>query len=255
MTRWIAILLLGVAPLCFAKGPSKNHPDPDGTGNHVGVGSLPSGTKPLSPSPQWDPLLEIKDWLAMGSGCQGRKGWEGKNTSNVSFHVSRDAQDPLTYWITFDASEYGLRGDQPINPQRPTFARECAFRVSAFPQKRWKIASIAMESQFVVEKDKGARAQVFNRLLTGSSSLNEQHQEFATGDQMRHQAVTLKISPNPEGAAHFSQVPCEEPKVLGGDLSLVNHRDSFQDMVNITQPAHSKVRFAIKMAPCMVTSH
>lgn len=199
-----------------------------------------------APSLQISPILEIKDWLAMGSGCQARKDKAG----NVNFDVARDENDPLLYHIVFEVDQYRLEGDKPINPQNPTFARECAFRVAAYPKSRWKIENLSLTTGFVVQKDSGSTAEMYTKLLTGSASLNEWSQVFGSQETFAQKQIDLNLTPSPDGRKHLLEGECEAPKIVGADISFVNRRENFTPKVVIAPDVTGKVILNVKLSSC-----
>ena len=192
------------------------------------------------------PILEIKDWMAAGSGCRARMNQDG----NIHMNVVRDDKDLTTYHFYFDISGYSLDGTQPINAERPTFARECAFRVAAYPANRWRISNMEVTTDFIVSKSVGSTAELYTKLLTGSAPLGEWSQVLGKTEQAIKQPISVSLRPNDRGLAHLSSIECEQPKVLGADISLVNRRESFEQKVNIAANQVGTLKLSVKLSPC-----
>ena len=190
-------------------------------------------TKPIAP-PLVANGIEILDWLASGSGC---KGGATLPPGNVTMQIQRDTKNPRHMEITFQLANYTLEGANPINPEHPTFARECAFRIAVQPNEKMRIQNISARSSFQIEKDKGAWVGIQARLVAVTHGLKEWNRAFETNWDVRKETVPLVLEPDATGRNQLKSMECGESKLLGVDLSVLNKRDSFTPKVTVQSGA------------------
>ncbi len=176
----------------------------------------------------------------MGSGCFGRK---DHKDSVIGFHMKRDPVNPLVYEVVFEAQSYTLQGDKPIHRDHPTFARECAFRVAAYPAQGWEIAQIHwMSDGLTIKKAPGVEGDIFVRLVTGEKPLAQWHKKIEGKDQKTHLpiSVTSPVSPT----------TCQAPRILGTDMSFISRRETFSQDIQITPSGSGLLTMRIQLKPC-----
>ena len=172
------------------------------------------------------PVVEIKDWVASGSGCFGRMGQEGK----VDLKIIPTPQDPLKMTLVFDLGSYELDGNKAIT-HRPSFARECAIRIATYPKAGFRLRTASTQSSFVINKDKGIDASAQSRLLAGSFPLGTWTKEFPKTAQYTKRPLKLKLSADTEAQEFLRQSPCGQPRLVGVDISFLNKRESFKPKI------------------------
>lgn len=195
--------------------------------------------KPTATAPTI-PAVEIVEWLASGSGC---KGGSTLPPGNVTMHLQRDAKNPRHMEITFQLAPYALEGALPINPEHPTFARECAFRIAAQPGAHMRIQNIIARSSFHIEKEKGAWVGIQARLLTVTQALRSWSRTYEKEWDVRKETVPLMLEPDIAGRNQLKSMECGESKLLGLDLSVLNKRDSFTPKVSV----HSGIQLVLSL--------
>src|SRR5262249_52534408 len=135
--------------------------------------------------------LEIRDWVALGSGCRGSKKEPG---GNVNVEVKPVPNVPDRYIIKVYIPDYALSGDVPITPDKPTFARECSLRMATYPQKGWQIHMISADMKIDARKSALARLLLTSRIAFANGSLGKWEKEL-TNDQSTHLTQMVHVVP------------------------------------------------------------
>jgi hypothetical protein len=190
--------------------------------------------------------LVVSDWIATGSGCQGQMG----KIQNIKMTYTQDEKNPFSHKITFSLPSYELSGEKPITPQRPTFSRECALRIALDPPKNTRIKNIYMESQFLVNKDKGVKAEMNYRLLTGSGLVATKKEVLEEDVEVKNKKIPLNLSMDNKGKKSLAAGSCSASKLVGIDFSLSNERQSFKEKVNIAQEKDQEVVLSVELEAC-----
>ena len=189
--------------------------------------------------------LEIKDWFALGSGCKGKAG----DIGDIRMNLEKNVRDPLLYEVIFSKGSYELDSFKSIT-RKPSFARECALRIAAYPPKGFRIADIKALSAVTISKDRGAMAGVKTRLLTAKGSLSEQVFNFDKNIIVKEKKLDLSLVPDSAGQAVLNEIPCDKPKIIGVDFQFTNEKESYMPKVKI-KPSHDKLAtMLIRLEKC-----
>lgn len=193
-----------------------------------------------------EPILEVKDWFAFGSGCRGR----ANNIGDVRMEVIKDKNVKNRYQLIFSMGSYSLNGEDPVNKEKPTFARECSLRYSAYPKPFYKVKRVKVETDFILTKAKGAKASFRARLMTGAGSLGDWRKEYTEKDTIKEKSLSVSLSPDKNGNRLLSSNNCGDPKIIGADLTLLNKRKSFKEKIKMTHGKRNKLTFTLDLEPC-----
>ncbi|MCB9228905.1 MAG: hypothetical protein H6618_04770 [Deltaproteobacteria bacterium] len=192
--------------------------------------------------------LEMRDWLALGSGCRGRQG-ENRKDSKVRAEIHADRRNPMIYHVDFALDSYQLNGDKAVG-DKATFARECSLRIAAYPGKNLKISNFSMETSLDVQRDKGSALTLASRIMTAQGSLNEWSFIHEKNSAMQNSTHKISLSPDQHGHKMMSDIPCETPKILGADFRIINERENFRPKVLVKPSGKGKVRMTITLSSC-----
>ena len=189
--------------------------------------------------------LEIKDWFALGSGCKGRDGQIG----DIRMKLEENERKPFHYQVKFTKGSYELDSFKSVS-SKPSFARECALRVAAYPPKGFRIANVTALSSVMISKDKGAIAGVKARLLTAKGDLGEKVYNFDKSLAVKEKKLELNLEPNIEGRQLLKEIPCGKPKIIGMDLQFMNEKDSYAPKVKIKPTEDHLATLQITLEKC-----
>lgn len=188
---------------------------------------LQAGIAPANKDPK--PSLQIEDWMAAGSGCKGRKGKD----EEVKMNVEQDSQNPQIYKFTFSMEKYRLQGQNPIHKDKPTFARECALRLALQPSVGSKIKNIRTVMPFVLNKGKGASAELSTRIIGSGAVLAQKEQKFDEKTLVQNKNISLDLDLDQAAKKTIAQSDCSAAKLIGVDMSLLTRRKSLKEKVEI----------------------
>lgn len=214
--------------------------------------SMDNGVK-QQPDQRSDPqadqnaLLQIKDWMAIGSGCRGRASGIG----DVRLQLQKHPQNSTSYEIIFTMGSFALQGAIPIEGARPSFARECSLRLAAFPAADYRIKDFKLAAGFLINKDKDAEALLSVRLMTGAGTLRWWEKKFSKDLTVQNERVQLTLEPNIEGKVQMSEIACGAAKILGADISFSNQRSSFIPQVSMRHDESNRVLMTILIERCV----
>lgn len=207
-----------------------------------------SGASKEAEAPVLSPL-EVRDWFALGSGCRGRKGEEGK----VKINVRQNQLNQQIYHVDFELDSYQLDGDKAIS-EKPSFARECSLRIAAYPGKNLRISNLSMDADLGVRKDKGSSLTLISRILTVQGNLNEWSVIHDKGERIARKTHKIYLSPDENGRNLLGNIPCETPKILGADFQILNERESFKPKVRVGPSGKGTVSMTVTLSKCQVIS-
>ncbi len=192
-----------------------------------------------------NPATVVSDWMALGSGCRG-----DANSGDMKILVLPDSKNPQRIEVQFDMGSYSLSGDKPIQKQNQDFARECALRFAFQVPPNTRLKSVEVNSDFNVRQDKGVHSEIHSRLVSANGSLGEWERHFDSSKAVKEEAIEMRLIPHEEGKKILKNSECGMPKILGADFTFENHRNSFQEKVEMK---HSKnqVRFFIDLETCL----
>ncbi len=163
--------------------------------------------------------LEVKEWFALGSGCRARFNQPGDVTFSISPHPSQTS----TTRLQFRLPNYALDGTKPIRADHPTFARECALRMSVFPAPGTRIREIRNAAALTIRKDLGVKLQISTQMLLGDLVIAQKQIALEKERNLFQHREDLSLVAN---SLADSNAACGVPRVLGVDLSLTNYRDN-----------------------------
>lgn len=172
--------------------------------------------------------FEVRDWGALGSGCRGG----GAGVGNITVKVFHDLASSHRYRFLIQTQDYGLDSDRPLAPNLANFARECAIRFAIYPEPGFEIVDVSAHTGFEIEKKKDVEVRLKSVLTIGDHMI---------------QPWTVQIPKNSSGrwlktVQHFSQdvdrkemrsLGCEEPFLLGLDLSMATFRSNPKKEVQV----------------------
>lgn len=190
--------------------------------------------------------LQIKDWFALGSGCKGRPGGVG----DVRMKMLK-SKDPLNYQVTFSKGSYELNSFKSLS-RKPSFARECALRIAAYPPPGFRIAYVQAWGSILLSKDKGAAAQVKAQLITAMGNLGKQSFEFSKNLRVLDRKINLVLKPDIDGKQLLKEIPCDKPKIIGIDFQFVNQKESFVPKVKIRPDQKDLATMQITLEKCQL---
>ncbi len=210
----------------------------------LGLLARPAGAGPgETPGLDFDDF-RIEDWAALGSGCRAIKG----QPANVFIAVERDLKIKSRYQIRFDLSSYELSGTDPVQPDTPTFARECGIRVAIYPKKGKKVSAVESRATFTGKKPRDVRVLLKGRMFLGYRDLATWARTF--GEEVHwsgEESIVLK--PDAEGKKVFPEIRCEQPKLVGLDLSISNFRKDFEHPIQVGLKNRQAV-ITVEVASC-----
>lgn len=175
------------------------------------------------------------------------------NIGDIRMKLEKEANKPLHYQVKFSKGSYELDGFRSIT-RKPSFARECAMRITAYPPKGYRIAHVKASSSVVISKDKGAAAGVKAQLMTAQGRLGEMVFSFDKGASVRDKSFALNLEPNADGQKLLKQIPCEKPKIIGMDIQFSNHKESYVPKVKIRPNADSLATMLIVLEKCTLNA-
>ena len=188
----------------------------------------------------------VSDWMALGSGCRGKD----PDVGDLRMKVFQDPKDPMRLEVKFDMGSYTLSGEKPLNPEHQSFARECSLRFALAPQGSFRVRTVEAQTSFLVDKDKGVKAEIHSRLVTPKGTLADWEKVFASGKGFKNERVSMALSANEEGKRILKEAACGEPKILGADFTFENDRKSFKEKVELKHDKANTVGFVVYLEPC-----
>lgn len=173
------------------------------------------------------PEIELRDWMAVGSGCQARLSQPG----DARVQVRKDARVAGRYELQVELPSYRLEGDRPAAPGAVDFARECAIRLAVYPAQGKRLKALRGSATFSVDRDAGARIRLRSRLLLGDETLSRMETWVSpTGGSTQD----LSIRPDAEAAGGTRRASsCAEPRIVGLDLSAAIFRRSSRPTASV----------------------
>lgn len=195
-------------------------------------------------APRAPPQLEIRDWMAVGSGCRARRAEPG----DVRI-ILRDPQEERRIQVLVELPGYGLEGDRPAAPGAADFARECAIRLAVHPAPGKRIKSFAASAAFRVRKDGEAKVRLRSRLLVGDATLDRREEWIAGGETAAERDVSLP-GERARREGFFRRLACERPKVVGFDLSATVFRESAHPAVSVGLAGH-RASLTLEIEDCL----
>ena len=188
----------------------------------------------------------VHKWFALGSGCKGNSEGEG----DIKLVKKSFDKMKMRWRLDFQMQSYSLDGNQPINKDRPSFARECALRIAFYPKENLKIKDIRAVYSYHIKKDKGSKVEIYSKLTTGPKMLAMWHKEYSTDHKYSGQFQKVDMNPNVLGKKVIDAIQCSQPKIIGLDLTLLNRRDNFQPSVNVQFKDKRDLSLFIEMQSC-----
>lgn len=196
-------------------------------------------------SPKLEPA-KITDWLALGSGCRGRD----PDLGDVKMKVLQDPKDPLRMEVSFSMGSYKLSGDKPIVSDSQSFARECSLRFAVAPHTNTRVKYVEAKTAFLVQKDKGAAAEIHSRLVIPQGTLVDWAHVSDSEKAIKNETIAMHLVPNESGKKLLSDIQCGSPKILGADFTFENQRKSFKEKVEMKHEGKNRVDFVVYLEPC-----
>lgn len=180
-----------------------------------------------------EPAMTVRSWFALGSGCRALP----DRPRDVDLEIGRDAGDPRRYWLRFRMPRYRLDGDRPVAPGAATFARECGLRVGVYPGADLKLRTVAADVPYLVRKDAGAEVRLRSRLFVGNTDLEQRVTRVdAAAAVDRGYRTHLRASAPAQRA--LDSLRCEQPKIVGLDISAATFRDDTSPGVLVELDGH-----------------
>jgi hypothetical protein len=174
--------------------------------------------------------LSVGDWLVAGSGCPMTRMAAPGHTTVTMIHPDVDKNH---YRFIIKLEQLELDGNAPVAPGNPTFARECAIRLAAYPAPGKRIADLRATVGFNLTRSAGAGARVYADLALAAGTIGDWSTEYIHGDKTLHVDADVSLTPTATGKAALAQVRCESPQLAGVDLMLRTDRKTFADNVDI----------------------
>ena len=214
----------------------------------LSAANLLSPTTSIAASAPASKVFAIADWFALGSGCKAKKGGPGDVTMEF---LGADKKDPNVYTIRFHLPSYKLDGTKPFRPTNPTFARECALRVSIdLPEKTW-VKHISGNTKILYTKGADVKLQLAAQLHLGAQTVASNIQVHEAGKEQKRAEQEITVA---AGAGESSPLPeqvCGSAKIAGFDLSITNWRKELKQEVSATLSDKKTVDLKVQIEPCI----
>lgn len=190
--------------------------------------------------------FELRDWLAFGSGCRSRASAPG----DVDLHVFEDPDAPGIYRFHFNLAHYGITPSDPLLAQVPAFARECGIRLAIYPKPGSKLANVTTRPVYHVDKGLGPEVRLRSRLFTGNSLLGLFEKRFAVTQSVSAQQEETSWQTGENAVTVFESLACEQPKIVGLDLSVAVIRSQLGDEKVTATLDQGELELTLEFASC-----
>lgn len=194
-------------------------------------------------------VINVKDWTAAGSGCRARQATGGDVAYQGTSPVPASASQLSI--MKFALPNYGLTSP-PENPATSlTFARECALRIVAVPQKNFRIKSVAAKTP--VQYSKAAQTKLkmqYMLRLDGeiiAHKLTEVDDEVAFREREDISILAGERAATEQAAALDT---CGTPQMIGFDYTFIAARTAAADSATITLSNDKSLELAVELEPC-----
>jgi hypothetical protein len=212
--------------------------------------AVPSTLEPAGQNTQAPVLrtddFELRDWLAFGSGCRARPTSPG----DVTLESSEVSGVRGRHRIRFALPNYGIRATDSLFQTKAAFARECGLRLAIYPTAGKKLTDVAAEPVFRVNKPAGPRVRLRTRLFVGDTALfrfeNWLPEELTLHEQEQRAFAQSEARPN----ALFEGQLCEQPRIVGLDLSTAVVRENLTHYDVTVAPDHDSVEILLQFSAC-----
>ncbi len=202
------------------------------------------------------PSVEIKEWFALGSGCRARHNAPGDvqlSSSSLKTGTGLKGGTEKGIHLSLQLSKYKLDGNSPIRPDHPTFAKECALRLSVFPSSGSRIKEVRTVGNVDFRKDFGAKMRIATQMLLGETLVAQRELEFDKDRNIfsGHESLNLVASSeNPIAKAALLSQACGAPRIVGVDLSFTNWRESKTPAVSAQIASNGEFSIEILTESC-----
>lgn len=192
--------------------------------------------------------FKVNEWFALGSGCRAKHDQPGTVTMD---YLGSDPKDPMTHLVRFTLGSYELDGDKPVRTN-PTFARECAMRMSVTLPTNTQVKAVAAEAGAQIRvKSKPVKLQVASQFHLGASIVASKIDVHEVGKDLKNYEHRLDLKAVKGVDKDFPDQVCGSPKVVGLDLSLQNWRDKKEDTVYVNMAGDKTVLVKVTLEACV----
>ena len=250
-----AVLLLGV-PLLRNLACANNKPTQQARAPHdqivVSDASALGSSTTSSSQNAYAPILEtddfeLRDWFAFGSGCRARPTQPG----DVTVRVSKVAGVPGRYRVGIALPSYGITPTDHLLQTTASFARECGIRLAVYPTAGKKLSNVAANPVYRVNKPAGPRTRLRARLFAGDTTLFQVEKWHPEGQELHDQEQPAYGQMSTSAAqAAFDQLLCEQPRIVGLDLSAALVRQDLTRYEVTLVPVQRSVEILLQFTAC-----
>lgn len=190
--------------------------------------------------------FELRDWFAFGSGCRSRPTSPG----DVSLEVVKIEGMDGAYRVELRLPNFGIAEADPWMHRLPTFARECGIRLAVHPTPGRRLSSVTAAPVYVIDKPSGAKIRLRARLSVGDTTVSRFERWLPIEQRMKADEQPVMWSTDSNSHSVFETVLCEQPKVVGLDLSIALARETQgRSLVNVTMSQRA-VSIVLHFAQC-----
>lgn len=190
--------------------------------------------------------FELRDWFAFGSGCRSRAGSPG----DVDIQLFEEPEARGAYRLHFTLMHYGIRPSDPLLARIPTFARECGIRLAIYPKPGSKLAGVSARPTYHVEKPLGPEVRLRSRLFTGDTQLARFERRFGPTQSVSDQSEETSWQVGMDASRVFKGLACEQPKLVGLDLSVAVIREQSGKEEVIAELTRGELELKLEFAAC-----
>jgi hypothetical protein len=194
-------------------------------------------------------VINVKDWTAAGSGCRAKQATGGDVTYQGTTPLS--ASDSQLSIMRFSLPDYGLVSP-PENPATSlTFARECALRIVAVPQKGFRIKSVAARTPVQYSKAEQTKLKMQYMLRLDGEIIAHKLTEIDDAAAFRDRQDTPILAGERapwESAAVLDS--CGAPQMVGFDYTFIASRKSATDSASIRLSNDKSLELAVEVEAC-----
>lgn len=224
ISLWAAGVAVAVAPV---PPQSSAQSTAAGSGESREVGRDSGSESATAPAPESGKTylrtrdFEIRDWFALGSGCRARP---PEIPGDVALELLTPLDKPGQYAVKVRLPKYGIRREDEWFQVAPEFARECGVRLAVYPAAGMKLRDVVAQPSFQIDKPEGSKVRLRSRLVVGDATLSAHEQWLEAPEVASHAVRTMKLHSD-RGQSVFEGLKCEQPKVIGLDLSTAVYRN------------------------------